>query len=127
MDAGLTRAPLPGRRRARGGAAGARRNLTARLLGDIGDECRPPGHELRTLDDSSLLADGLLLVDHVNTALGTQFETDEVDTLDGLVFARLGRRPRVGDKVDLGSGYQARVESLDGLRIARVRLVRQPA
>jgi putative hemolysin len=109
-----------------GGTAGivTLNNLTARLLGDIGDEYRPPAHELRTLDDSSMLADGLLLIDDVNAALGTQFETDEVDTLGGLVFARLGRRPRLGDRIDLGSGYEARVESLDGLRIARVRLQR---
>jgi hypothetical protein len=33
----------------------------------------------------------------------------------------------VGDEVDLGSGYTARVESLDGLRIARVRLIKQAA
>jgi putative hemolysin len=110
-----------------GGTAGivTLNNLTARLLGEIGDGHRPPAHELRTLDESSLLADGLLLVDDINSALGTQFDTDEVDTLGGLVFAHLGRRPRVGDQVSLGSGYDARVESLDGLRIARVRLVRQ--
>ena len=111
-----------------GGTAGivTLNNLTARLLGDMGDEYRPPAYELRTLTDSSLLADGLLLIDDVNTALGTRFETDDADTLGGLVFARLGRRPQLGDQVDLGGGYAARVECLDGLRIARVRLVRQP-
>lgn len=110
-----------------GGTAGivTLNNLTARLLGDIGDEYRRPAHELRTLPDSSLLADGLLLVDDVNATLGVRFETGAADTLGGLVFARLGRRPRLGDEVDLGDGYTAHVERLDGLRVARVRLARQ--
>ena len=93
----------------------------ARLLGEIGDEYAPPAQELRVLGDGSVVADGLMLIEDVNEQLGTHFDASEVDTLGGLVFAKLGTRPRVGDEVDLGNGYTARVESLDGLRIARVR------
>jgi CBS domain containing-hemolysin-like protein len=78
---------------------------------------------VRRLADGSVLADGLALVEDVNAQLGTHFDATEVDSLGGLVFSRLGRRPRVGDEVDIGSGYTARVERLDGLRIARVRLL----
>ena len=78
---------------------------------------------MRTLADGTILADGLALVEDVNAQLGTHFDASEVDSLGGLVFSRLGRRPRVGDEVDLGSGYRARVERLDGLRVARVRLL----
>ena len=59
----------------------------------------------------------------VNAQLGTHFDDSEVDSLGGLVFSRLGRRPQVGDEVDIGGSYRARVERLDGLRIARVRLL----
>jgi CBS domain containing-hemolysin-like protein len=112
-----------------GGTAGivTLKNLVSRLLGDIGDEFAPAAQELRVLGDGSVVADGLMLIEDVNEQLGTHFDASEVDTLGGLVFARLGRRPRVGDDVDLGSGYTARVESLDGLRIARVRLIKHAA
>ena len=112
-----------------GGTAGivTLKDLVARLLGEIGDEYRPASRELRTLPDGSLLADGLLLIEDVKEALGLQLEAEDVDTLGGLVFARLGRRPRVGDEVDLTTGCRARVERLDGLRIARVRLLRSSA
>jgi putative hemolysin len=99
------------------------RDMIGRLVGDVGDEHAPPVHEIRMLGDGSTLADGLALVEDVNAQLGTHFDTSEVDTLGGLVFSELGRRPVIGDEVDLGSGYDARVERLDGLRIARVRLV----
>jgi CBS domain containing-hemolysin-like protein len=109
-----------------GGTAGivTFNDLVGRLLGEVGDEYNSPAHELRMLADDTVLADGLVLIEDANEQLGTHFSASEVDTLGGLVFTRLGRRPRLGDRVDLGDGYQAEVEALDGLRIARVRLHR---
>jgi CBS domain containing-hemolysin-like protein len=108
-----------------GGTAGVLtlKDLVTRLLGDVGDEYAPASHEVRGLADGTVVADGLALVADVNAQLGTHFDATEVDSLGGLVFSRLGRRPRVGDEVDIGSNYRARVERLDGLRVARVRLV----
>lgn len=108
-----------------GGTAGivTLKDLVGRLLGSVGDEYAPAAHEVRTLADGSVVADGLALVEDVNAQLGTHFDASEVDSLGGLVFSRLGRRPRVGDEIDIGSGYRARIERLDGLRVARVRLL----
>jgi CBS domain containing-hemolysin-like protein len=108
-----------------GGTAGivTLKDLVTRLLGSIGDEYAPASHEVRTLADGSVVADGLALVEDVNAQLGTHFDASEVDSLGGLVFSRLGRRPHVGDEVEIGSNYRARVERLDGLRVARVRLL----
>ncbi|TMB89424.1 MAG: hypothetical protein E6J45_10165 [Chloroflexi bacterium] len=78
---------------------------------------------MRRLADGTIVADGLARVEDVNAQLGTHFDDSEVDSLGGLVFSRLGRRPRVGDEVEIGSNYKARVERLDGLRVARVRLL----
>lgn len=107
-----------------GGTAGivTLKDLVSRLLGSVGDEYAPAAHEVRTLPDGTTTADGLALVEDVNAQLGTHFDSSEVDSLGGLVFSKLGRRPRLGDEVDLGGGWRARVDGLDGLRIARVRL-----
>jgi CBS domain containing-hemolysin-like protein len=108
-----------------GGTAGivTLKDLVSRLLGHIGDEYAPATREVRTLADGTIVADGLMLVEDVNAQLGTHFDASEVDSLGGLVFSGLGRRPQVGDEVDIGGGYRARVERLDGLRVARVRLL----
>jgi CBS domain containing-hemolysin-like protein len=107
-----------------GGTAGVvtLKDLVGRLFGSVGDEYAPPSHEVRRLEDGTVVADGLALVEDVNAQLGTHFDASEVDSIGGLVFSRLGRRPRVGDEVDIGGNYTARVERLDGLRVARVRL-----
>jgi CBS domain containing-hemolysin-like protein len=108
-----------------GGTAGivTLKDLVSRLIGSVGDEYAPPTHDVRKLDDGTVVADGLALVEDVNAQLGTHFDASEVDSLGGLVFSRLGRRPHVGDEVDIGGNYTARVERLDGLRVARVRLM----
>jgi CBS domain containing-hemolysin-like protein len=105
-----------------GGTAGivTLKNLVSRVFGDVDDS--PVPQEVRVLGDGSVVIGGLTLIADVNQQLGTRFDTSEVDTLGGLVFARLGRKPRVGDRVELGSGYEALVERLDGLRIDSVRL-----
>jgi putative hemolysin len=109
-----------------GGTAGivTLKDLVERLLGSVGDEYAPAAHEVRQLPDGTIVADGLALVEDVNAQLGTHFDTSEVDSMGGLVFSRLGRRPQVGDEVEIGGNYRARVERLDGLRIARVRLLK---
>jgi len=108
-----------------GGTAGivTLNDLVARLLGDIREPHPSNPPRLCQLADGTVLADGLLLIEDVNEQLGTHFDTCEVDTLGGLVFAQLGRKPGIGDEVHLGCGYVARVERLDGLRIAGVCLV----
>jgi CBS domain containing-hemolysin-like protein len=108
-----------------GGTAGivTLKDMVSRLIGSVGDEYAPPTHDIRKLEDGTVVADGLALVEDVNAQLGTHFDASEVDSLGGLVFSRLGRRPHVGDEVDIGGNYTARVERLDGLRVARVRLM----
>ena len=50
-----------------------------------------------------------------------------MDTLGGLVFEALGRRPRVGDEVTLGvPGISVRVESIDELAVLEVSLLLGP-
>ena len=73
------------------------------------------------LTDGSAMIDGLALTTDVNVQFALQIDEDLYDTIGGFVLGRLGRRPRLGDVVEVG-GRRIRVEALDGLRVARVRL-----
>jgi hypothetical protein len=48
------------------------------------------------------------------------------ETIGGVVMYRLGRIPEVGDEVAV-QGRRLRVEALDGLRVALVRLLPGPS
>jgi CBS domain containing-hemolysin-like protein len=57
----------------------------------------------------------------VNDALGAGFESEEVETIGGLVLERLNRTPEVGDSVEI-VGHVAEVTSVEGARIVTVQI-----
>ena len=79
---------------------------------------------VRPLATGNLLLSGLALVADVEDATGAELATEDYDTVGGFIMARLGRIPRVGDRVDV-PGYQFRVMAMDGRRVDRVLVVKQ--
>jgi CBS domain containing-hemolysin-like protein len=105
-----------------GGTAGlvTFESLMERIIGEIPGEM---GAQTRTTlrADSSADIDGLTLVGDINEQFGLHLDEDTYTTIGGYVLGRLGRRARVGDTLDV-EGRKMRVESLDGLRVAKVWL-----
>jgi CBS domain containing-hemolysin-like protein len=99
------------------------RDLIGRIAGELPDETESASPAIAWLDDGSALVGGLTLLSDIEHQLGVQFVETEVDTLGGLIFDWLGRRPAVGDSMTV-QGYLFTVEEMDGLRIAQVRLRR---
>ena len=60
----------------------------------------------------------------ITTKVFTDDDREAADTLGGLVMARLGRIPELGDAVEIG-GHIVTVEALDGRRVHRVRVRRK--
>jgi CBS domain containing-hemolysin-like protein len=67
------------------------------------------------------MIDGMALIEEVNEHLKVDLQDPNYDTIAGFVLGKLGRIPRVGDTVE-SNGVRFRVESMDGLRIARLSL-----
>ena len=105
-----------------GGTAGmvTFEGLMERIVGEIGSADEGGTSAITVLTDGSALIDGLALTTDVNEQFGLQIDEDLYNTIGGYVLGRLGRRPRLGDTVEVG-GRTIRVEALDGLRVARVR------
>jgi CBS domain containing-hemolysin-like protein len=74
--------------------------------------------------DGSRLLDGLMSLVELDDRHGVDLASDGVDveSLGGYVFARLGRVAVVGDEVISAKGHVLRVEQMDDLRIAQVRI-----
>ena len=69
---------------------------------------------------------GLLRDDEVADATGFKMPSGEYETLAGLVLARLGRIPDVGEEVAV-DGWRLTVMRRDRNRIAELRLARPGA
>jgi len=95
------------------------------LIGEIQDEFDEEAPKVQDLGGGRLSVDASVPADEIAETLGIEDSTDEqVDTLGGLVVARLGRIARPGDVVTLG-GRRVEVSRMRGRRI--VRLVVHPA
>jgi CBS domain containing-hemolysin-like protein len=76
---------------------------------------------ISVLPDGSADIDGLVLSTEVNLQFGLHIDHDTFTTVGGFVLGQLGRRPHIGDVVAI-EARRMRVEALDGIRVARVRL-----
>ena len=98
-----------------------------RLLGRWHGGRARGAEEIRKLPGGNLLLSGLTLVEDVEDATGMSITGEGYDTLGGFVMARLGRVPRIGDRLQVGD-RELRVMAMDGRRVDRVfTLNRGPA
>jgi len=107
-----------------GGTAGiiTMENILEELVGEIQDEFDHEQPQILVEDEKTYLVDGRLLLDEAaetfNLPVGDE---EEYDTLAGYMFGRLGKKPRVGDTVEL-DGFKLEVAEMKRLSIRRIRL-----
>jgi len=106
-----------------GGTAGlvTFESLMERIVGNLGSGFGSAKALINVLEDGSAEIDGLVLVADVNGQFQLHIDEATYTTVGGYVLGRLGRRPRVGDTIDV-DGRRMRVDTLDGLRVAKVWL-----
>jgi len=93
-------------------------SLMERIVGELSTGAKA---RINVLPDGSADIDGLVLSAEVNLQFGLQIDEGTYTTVGGFVLGQLGRRPRAGDVVAI-EGRTMRVDALDGIRVARVRL-----
>lgn len=110
-----------------GGTAGilTLEDLVEEVIGDIADEYDATTRDSIEMDGVLELAGSLSLVD-VRRDHRVPIPEGEWTTLGGYTFARLGRLPRMGDRVPYPDG-ELEVVAMDGRRVAAVRVIRSPA
>jgi CBS domain containing-hemolysin-like protein len=98
--------------------------LMERIVGEVPGELGSPATiRINVRPDGSADIDGLALVTDVNAQFDLHIDEDTYTTIGGYALGRLGRRPKIGDTIDV-EDRKMRVEAVDGLRVARVWLSR---
>jgi CBS domain containing-hemolysin-like protein len=94
-------------------------DIIEEIFGEIRDEFDEEEPAVRALDDGSYTVDGRAPIGSVNEALNSRFESEDFETIGGLVLGALGRPPEIGDEIVL-DGYGLRVDEIDGPRVAQI-------
>lgn len=112
-----------------GGTAGivTIEDIVEEIVGDIRDEHDLDEEYCRSEGDGVWLADGLMTIEDFEDLVDHEFETEGIETVGGLVFSRLGRIPRVGERVEVAPGIEIEIVDMRSRRIARVRITRRVA
>jgi CBS domain containing-hemolysin-like protein len=108
-----------------GGTAGlvTLEDVVEEIVGDVRDEHdRGEAAPVRSLGKDSWIVSGLLRDDEVAEATGFAMPEGDYETLAGLVLARLGRIPDVGDEIRV-DGWRVTVMRMDKHRVAELRVV----
>ncbi|MDO8177451.1 MAG: hemolysin family protein [Undibacterium sp.] len=96
-------------------------NLLSALVGQIRDEFRQNDNDWTTLDDGTLLGKGSLPLFTLGIALGIDLDSEEVESIGGLIMHTLGDLPVEGQKVEFPQ-FDAVVKKMNGPRIVLVRV-----
>jgi putative hemolysin len=94
-------------------------DILEEIVGEIQDEYDLPDDTITWIDDRTAQVAGSLTIDDFNETTGATLPQDGPRTLAGLAFARLGRRPAVGDVIG-AADVTLRVEAITGARITRL-------
>lgn len=98
-------------------------DLLEEIVGEIRDEYDEDEDEfIKKVSKDSYLIDGNRKLDDINDELGTNLESEDYDSIAGLILQILDRMPAVGEEVQTPDGIRIKVENLHQNRITKVLL-----
>ncbi len=106
-----------------GGTAGiiTIEDLIEEIVGDIEDEYDEEDDEIKMISEDEYIIDGSTRINIVNETIGTNIESEEFESIGGVLIGQLGRLPEEGEAVEFDN-IKFVVESLDKNRIKSIRL-----
>lgn len=98
-------------------------DLLEEIVGEIRDEFDEEEKEsIKKVEKNAYIIDGSRKIDDVNDALSLDLDSEDYDSIAGLVLEKLDRMPIEGDEVILDNGIKLRVNEVENNRITKVRL-----
>lgn len=96
-------------------------DLLEEIVGEIRDEYDGDEEELiQEIDDDTYLVEGSMKLDDINDELGTDLDSEDYDSIGGLIIECLDRLPEDNEEVTLKNGIQLKVQGIEQNRIVKV-------
>jgi CBS domain containing-hemolysin-like protein len=98
-------------------------DILREIVGDIGDEFEVEEKLIDKQADGSFLVDASMEVGDFGTAFGFSLPEGDYETMGGFLSSLAGSLPETGDRFSF-NGWQFIVQTKEGPRLGRVRLIR---
>ena len=96
-------------------------DLIEEVFGDIEDEYDDYNNEIEVVKEDEYIVDGSAKLDDISDLIGVNMESEEFDSVGGLIIGELGRFPENKEEINLNN-IRFVVEELDKNRIKKVRI-----
>ena len=98
-------------------------DLLEEIVGEIRDEYDADEAEyIQAIDENTYLVEGSMKLDDINDVLGTSLDSEDYDSIGGIIIEYLDRLPEDGEEVELVGGIRLKVQGIDQNRICKVVL-----
>lgn len=102
-------------------------DLLEEIVGEIRDEYDEDEEKLiQEVDEHTYLVEASMKLDDVNNALGTDLDSEDYDSLGGILIEYLDRLPEDNEEVLLENGMKLQVQGIEQNRISKVLLTLPP-
>ena len=96
-------------------------DLLEEIVGEIRDEYDEDEEEyIQELDERTYLVEGSMKLDDINDELGTELDSEDYDSIGGIIIESLDRLPEDGEEVTLENGIHLKVQGIEQNRIVKV-------
>ena len=96
-------------------------DLLEEIVGEIRDEYDADEEELiQEAGERTWLVEGSMKLDDINDALGTTLDSEDYDSIGGIVIESLNRLPEDGEEVVLQNGIRLKVQGIEQNRVKKV-------
>lgn len=96
-------------------------DLIEEVFGDIEDEYDDENKEIEIIKEDEYIVDGSAKLDVVSELIGVNMESEEFDSVGGLIIGELGRFPEQDEEIVLNN-IKFKVEEIDKNRVKKVRI-----
>lgn len=98
-------------------------DLVEEIVGDIEDEYDEEKHPIDVISDNEYVIDGSLRLHDISDLIGFNIDSEEFDSIGGLMIGELGRVPEEYEEVNTVSGVKLIAEEILKNRIKKVRMI----
>lgn len=96
-------------------------DLLEEIVGEIRDEYDADEEEfIKEVGERSYLVEGSMKLDDINDALGTKLDSEDYDSIGGIIIESLNSLPEDNEEVTLPDGIHLKVQGIDQNRIIKV-------
>ncbi len=98
-------------------------DLLEEIVGEIRDEYDADEAEfIQEIDERTYLVEGSMKLADINDALGTTLDSEDYDSIGGIIIENLDRLPEENEEVSLDNGIILTVVDIDQNRIQKVQM-----